>query len=131
MRAAAILSVPLALVAACAMAAPPSAAHDRAVARLGETVRLHGVRITPLRVIEDSRCPEGTACVWAGRVRLAVRIGGAVRQVTLGEPVPMVGGTLQFASVVPPRRRDTVIAPRDYRFGFRFDGRDGIELIRN
>jgi hypothetical protein len=131
MKSASILLVPIALAAASAAAASPPAAHNVAIAALGEAVRLHNVRITPLRVVEDSRCPEDAACIRAGRLRLSVRIGNETREVTLGEPVPMVGGTLQLASVVPPRKLGTAIRPRDYRFGFRFDGKGAMQLIRD
>jgi hypothetical protein len=131
MTSAPILLAPIALAAAVATAAPPPAAHNLAIAHLGETVKLHDVRITPLRVLEDSRCPQDAACVWAGRVRLAVRIGNATRELALGEPVPIVGGTLQLSSVVPPRKRGLTIGPRDYRFGFRFDGNGAMQLIRD
>lgn len=33
----------------------------------GETVVLKGVSIKFLEVVEDSRCPEGVSCIWAGR----------------------------------------------------------------
>jgi hypothetical protein len=131
MKFAAILLVPIALAAGSVTAAPPPAVHDRAIARLGETVRLHNVAVTPVRVLEDSRCPQRVSCVWAGRLRLSVRIGRTTRELTLGEPVQMVGGTLQLATVVPRPKPDGTIAPRDYRFGFRFDGRATMELIRN
>ena len=101
-----------------------------AIARLGETVRLHNVPVTPVRVLEDSRCPERVSCVWAGRLRLTVRIGRAMRDLTLGEPVPVVGGTLQLATAVPRPKTNGTIAPSDYRFGFRFDGRAATVLIK-
>lgn len=131
MKIAALLA-PLALGAASlAGAAPPP---DRAVARLGETVRVHGMRVTPLRVLEDSRCPQNARCVWAGRVRLLTRIDGATRELTLGQPVPVRGGKLQLGAVVPERTtREGTIPPRAYRFGFEFQrGRStALELIRN
>lgn len=38
-------------------------------ARLGQTVNLGGPKVTPLAVLEDSRCPKEARCIWAGRVR--------------------------------------------------------------
>jgi hypothetical protein len=133
MKSAAILLAPIALadLAPSATATPPKAVHDIAITRLGGTIRLHNVPITPLRVLEDSRCAEGVSCVWAGRVRLSVRIASATSELTLGEPVQMVGGTLRFTSVSPPRKRDAAIASRDYRFCFRFDGKGATQLIRD
>ena len=112
-----------------ANAAPPP---PMVTARIGETVQVHGVRLRPLQVLEDSRCPQKVTCVWAGRVRLSVRIGGTTRELTLGQPVPMVGGTLRLAAVLPERTtRGGAIPPRAYRFGFLFRSSDRIELIGN
>ncbi|MBW8755964.1 MAG: hypothetical protein JF595_17850 [Sphingomonadales bacterium] len=131
MKTAAILLAPIALTSVLATAAPPAAAPGVTLARLGETVRIHGVRVTPLRLVEDSRCPARVTCVWAGRVRIVARIGGAARELTLGQPVPMAGGTLQLAAVMPQRQRIGTIPPAAYRFGFRFDGNSGMQLIRD
>lgn len=101
---------------------PERALADGTPARFGETVAAGGVRVTPLALVEDSRCPHDVQCVWAGRVRIAVRLsdGGRDpnREVTLGEPVPVRQGTLTLAQVIPERRVDTPIAPADYRFIF-------------
>ncbi|MCW1431139.1 hypothetical protein [Novosphingobium sp. JCM 18896] len=133
MRTAALLLAPLALAASLATgsagAAPP--ASDRALARIGETVRVHGVRVTPLRVIEDSRCPQNARCVWAGRVRISARIAGVVRELTLGEPFAVRGGGVQLSAVVPERTTlQGTIPPRAYRFGFEFRRDVGMQLIR-
>ena len=97
-------------------------------ARLHQTVRVDGPRVIPLAVGEDSRCPQGVACAWAGRVRLSVRVltghGPRTMELTLGHPVPVADGLLELARVTPERDvRAAVAAPR-YRFGFRFA--DGI-----
>jgi hypothetical protein len=42
--------------------------------RLGETAMVSPARVTPIEVLEDSRCPAGVQCVWAGRVRIAARV---------------------------------------------------------
>ena len=63
-----ILAAPLAL-AACATT--PAAPQDRiARAGLNERVYVDGPYVTPLAVIEDSRCPTDAQCIWAGRTRL-------------------------------------------------------------
>ena len=127
MKTAAILLAPLALSAAATNAAPPP---RTVTARIGETVHVHGIRLRPLEVLEDSRCPQNARCVSAGRVRLSVRMGGVTRELTLGRPVPMVGGTLQLAAVLPPRMiAGRPIPPGAYRFGFLFQSDGRIELI--
>ena len=106
--------------------APPPDASGLTYTRLGETVAIGGPRVTPLRLIEDSRCPQGVQCVWAGRVRISATISTPTmkltRELTLGEPFAVADGTLTLAEVRPLKPRDAVIAPSDYRFGLRFDG---------
>jgi hypothetical protein len=88
---------------------------------LGRTVAVGGPRVTPLRVLEDSRCPPDVRCVWAGRMRLQVRVdlgsGSQTRELTLGEPIPVADGTLELVEVWPDKG-----SGGDYRFGFRFMG---------
>lgn len=95
-------------------------------AKLGETVSVDGPRVTPLTVIEDSRCPESVKCVWAGQVRLSVRIDlgsrSETRELTLGKPAQVADGSLTLVEVMPERRGTWAVYPEDYRFGFRFDG---------
>ena len=43
---------------------------------LGESVAVDGVPVRFVRVAEDSRCPPGVTCVWAGRARVELVIGG-------------------------------------------------------
>lgn len=124
---AALLAVSL-LAPVAADAAP---LRDRAMAHIGETVRVHGMQVTPLRVLEDSRCPQNVSCIWAGQVRLAVRIDGVFRELTLGKPISVSGGQLQLAAVAPEIRSvGHRIPPRSYRFGFEFARQPGLELIR-
>ena len=42
---------------------------------LGEAVAVDGVPVRFVRVAEDSRCPPGVTCVWAGRARVELAIG--------------------------------------------------------
>jgi hypothetical protein len=41
---------------------------------LGETVQFENVSITFIKVLEDSRCPKGVTCVWAGQAKLLVEV---------------------------------------------------------
>ena len=122
---------PLFLFAALALAGcattQPQGDNRLAYARMGQTVSVGGARVTPLALIEDSRCPQGVQCVWAGQVRITARVatrsGSAVRELTTGKPIPVANGTLTLANVEPTKRKDTTVAPGDFRFGFRFDGK--------
>ncbi len=41
---------------------------------LGETITIENHQITFIKVLEDSRCPKYTTCVWAGRAKVLVEI---------------------------------------------------------
>ena len=126
MRFLVLLALPA--LAACVTVYPPDkpVATGLVYARLGQVVTVGGPQVTPLAVLEDSRCPAGVQCVWAGRVRLSVRIGvargAAMREMVMGMPLAVADGALTLVDVLPPRSRDAPPRPEDYRFGFRFDG---------
>jgi hypothetical protein len=91
-------------------------------AGVGETADLgNGLRVRPLEVVEDSRCPQNARCVWAGRLRLRVNVEGAgEREVILDEaPVETPQGSFALVAVSPGPWTDW---PQDqrppYRFGF-------------
>ena len=97
-------------------------------AALGQTVGVGGPKITPLAVLEDSRCPMNARCVWAGQVRLKVRIhlgsGNRDLELTSGKPAPVADGTLELVEIRPDRvaGEGHALDPKDYRFGFKFMG---------
>ena len=95
-------------------------------ARFGETAVVDGPKVTPLSLVEDSRCPTTVQCISAGRVRVSLRIdlgaGSETRDFTLGEPQQVADGTLTLVEVMPLRRDVVTLYPEDYRFGFTFAG---------
>lgn len=99
---------------------------DSVDARLGQTVNVDGPRVTPLEVLEDSRCPMEARCIRAGSVRLKVRIvtGAirAVREMASDKPLQVADGQLELVGVTPPRSVRGPIKPSDYRFSFKFSG---------
>ncbi len=113
-------------LAGCAVHPPVSPAASPARAGIGQTVAVGGPRVTPLAVVEDSRCPTDVRCAWGGRVVVRVRIDlGArsdERDLEQGKPVHIADGTLELIEVIPQRRADSAILPEDYRLGFRFMG---------
>ncbi len=84
-----------------------------------QTAYVDGPTVTPLEIVEDSRCPANARCVWAGRVIVRARIAGGewtmTRDLTLGEPIQIADGTLTLVSVAPEKWTTGVIDPRDYR----------------
>lgn len=114
-------------LAACATAsnAPivdngPPAPAGSAVA-LGQPVTVGRLVATPRDVKEDSRCPAGVQCVWAGRVVLATRIDGAgwreTVPLTLGEAYATHGTSITLVSVKPQKGAGKPDAG-EYRFTF-------------
>ncbi len=116
-RAALLLAIAL---AACAT----TPGQARPTARLGQVATVDGIRVRPLSVVEDSRCPVNAMCVWAGRliVRTEVRAGGrrVIRNLELGKSQTIAGGTLTLSSVEPGKVAGVEADPRSYRFTFRF-----------
>lgn len=91
---------------------------------LGEVGHFGAERITPIDVDEDSRCPVGTKCIWAGTVRLKVHIYPSALNhayfVTLGQPTAVEGGTLLLEHVSPQRTSTGKIPPNHYTFMLRY-----------
>ena len=112
----------LALMALASCATVPKKTYANGpTAAIGETANLEGVTVRPITVIEDSRCPALVRCVWAGRVRISAEVSGTgSRELTLGEPAAVSGGTLTLVDVRPGKRTPEAIPSRDYQFTFRF-----------
>lgn len=94
--------------------------------RLGETVYVDGPRVTPLKVLEDSRCPTDVDCVWPGQVKLRVRIEGGSktfeRELSSMTPITVFDGQLSLTGVDPIRKKTGPIPESEYRFRFSFAG---------
>ena len=123
-------ALPLALAACAGVPAAPAGSAEPepalAWAALGERVYVDGPAVTPIEVLEDSRCPAIAQCVWAGQVRIRAKIhlgsGETVRELTSGKPIPVADGSLELVEVKPAMTSKAAIAPGDYRFGLRFMG---------
>ena len=115
----------LALLAGC-ITAQHSNDDGSVDAKLGQTVTLGGPKVTPLKILEDSRCPMEARCIWAGRVRLSVRVttgaGTTVRELASDKPLPVADGVLELQGVMPPRSTQRTLVPGDYRFTLKFNG---------
>jgi hypothetical protein len=81
------------------------------------------VKVVPLEVLEDSRCPIDVTCIQAGTVRLRAQLesglGTANPVFTLGTPVTTEAETVELIEVRPPARQDVALKPGDYTFVFR------------
>ncbi|WP_338465734.1 hypothetical protein RXV95_09095 [Novosphingobium sp. ZN18A2] len=109
-----------ALLAGCSTL--PKDIRNDGYAHLAEATHAGPLIVRPDQVDEDSRCAEGTQCVWAGRVRIEVStwFGGkpGSAQMYLGKPVPMAGGELTLDRVFPEKSVKHRIRPEQYVFHF-------------
>jgi len=116
-------TLPLLFLAGCATA-PAAPSDGIARAGLNQRVYVDGPYVTPLQVVEDSRCPAGVQCVSAGRTRVAVRIDlGSRSEIAVlcsDTPLQVADGTLSLVEVTPPATAGT--KPGAYRFGMTFAG---------
>lgn len=118
--------LPLAAVSALsACATIPPDADGIARAGIAQTAYVNGPKVTPLAVLEDSRCPLRTQCIWAGQVRVLVRLqtgqGYRNEELTSGKPIQVMDGLLTLVETRPePVAGGAPIDKSDYVFGFRF-----------
>ena len=113
-------------LAACAASLPAPAPTGTPTAGFGQTASAGSLRVTPIALVEDSRCPMNARCIWAGRltVKAEVRAGRTteIRNLTLGVGQRIADGTLTLTGAQPEKMAGHPTKPADYRFTFAFDG---------
>lgn len=91
-------------------------------AMLGQPTRVGQVVVTPMKVVEDSRCPMNARCVWAGRLVVTTRIDGAgwreTTNMELGRPYITHDVGMQLNSVQPEKMAGEPTPPQAYLFGY-------------
>jgi hypothetical protein len=90
---------------------------------LGEKGGTADVAITPLNVLEDSRCGINVVCIQAGTVRLRVELAAAQLNTTqqvmeLGKSLTVGGKQVTLTQVSPSAYAGQTIATSSYRFTF-------------
>ena len=72
-------------------------------AQLNEEVQIGGIRVRPLAVVQDNRCPLDVTCIVAGTVQLRVALSGVGERVMeLDRPVDLPSGRrLTLVAVAP------------------------------
>jgi hypothetical protein len=91
---------------------------------LGDTVWIQDelLRIDFQRVVEDSRCPEGVTCVWAGNAKVALRVMKARRSSQTMMLNTMLnpkqgsyrGYEVRLVKLEPPRKKGVRLRRREY-----------------
>jgi len=109
---------------------PTVAAAEHIQLKVGEKKPAGPLTLRLVRVLNDSRCPEGVMCVWAGTVEAELEIREAqktylARLYCPGKPVtthPPDPRIITFIHVVPAKRKPGVgIAPQDYQLTFKIE----------
>ena len=89
---------------------------------LGQPLRVAQVVITPISVLEDSRCPENARCVWAGRAVVETEIFGPgwkeTVPLTLGEGYTTHDMTVMLSTVAPEKTAQAETPAAAYLFGY-------------
>lgn len=96
---------------------------------LNESESAFGTTLTPIEVVEDSRCPMDAMCIQRGQTRVRVEtvdgMGTSTVVVTLGAPEPATTETASFwlTEVMPYPMASDPTEPEQYRFTFRVEAR--------
>ena len=110
-------------LAACASVPPANAGPT---AGIGNVAATNGLRVRPIAVVEDSRCPINAICVWAGRLVVRSEVSGGnwhrTHDQELGKPQQIADGSLTLISAEPSKLAGIATDPRAYRFTFDFQG---------
>ena len=93
-------------------------------AEFGQTADLGGgLNVQPIAIVEDSRCPGNTRCLWEGRLLIRALVSGRDSVLRLGEALATPSGTIEFVAVSPGAWSEwpsNELGPRPAnRFGFR------------
>lgn len=101
----------------------PEKDNEQLEAKINQTISAFGIQITPLEVLEDSRCPADVQCIQAGTVRLKMLLKSGENEInatfTLNEPVSTDTATVTLVNVEPGKISTVTALPADYRFFFK------------
>lgn len=103
-------------------AGPVSGTKVVVTAKLGEQVEAFGETITPVKVLDDSRCPRDVQCVWAGTLHLDATVRGSMGlgrlTFELGKTSTTEVNSITLVRVIPSPVSTTAINQSDYEFTF-------------
>lgn len=100
----------------------PNATSTTLTTYLGGRVTGLNVTVNPAEVISDSRCPQGTQCIWAGTVTVRTVVSTQVSHgehvLALGEPLIYGDYLVTLTEVSPAPKAGEEIPLSSYRFTF-------------
>ncbi len=90
--------------------------------QLNKKVSAYNFSITPLQVVEDSRCPTDVQCIQAGTVRVKATLSGELGAYTatleLNKPLVNEEVSITLVSVLPNKLSTHQTDASEYRFVF-------------
>ena len=95
---------------------------------IGQMGQVGDLSIVWNKPIEDSRCPAGVQCIWAGDVRVNVTMSLAGYSETTNLSTTNAGflfdgHAVSITSVTPTPEQSSAISPQDYRITFHVEAR--------
>ena len=110
----------------------PASGHQFITTKIDQGASAFGVKVVPLELLEDSRCPIGTNCVWGGTVRvrtlLASGLGESEQIFELNQPITTEAEIVTLEDVTPhPTSAELGPELNEYTFMFRIDKRKFLE----
>lgn len=91
-------------------------------AKLSQKILNNGVYITPIEVVSDSRCPEDVTCIWAGEVKLKVRLeqGSSSEEISItsNTSTRFANKKITLTNISPNTNSKKTVEPSDYEFQF-------------
>jgi len=91
-------------------------------AKINQRAEAFGVRITPLEILEDSRCPSGVQCIQAGTVRIRARLesgsGTSMQEFGMNVPITTEVEQVVMTDVRPSPIAGRQVQPGEYTFVF-------------
>ena len=92
------------------------------VAKLGQTVTIDGISITPISITEESRCPTDVQCIQAGTVVIKAKLSS---DTSISETSLKLGNAISFSNkyvtldgVIPKPNTKFTTKDSDYSFSF-------------
>jgi hypothetical protein len=120
-------STPATSTPSAATPVPESFASDHAFGtvtlRLNEVASFpNGFSMRPVAIVEDSRCPQNARCIWAGQIRVSVRVRSGMaaseQVLTLEDTMTTEAEEITFVGAEPGKLAGKEIADTDYRLTF-------------
>jgi hypothetical protein len=96
--------------------------YGRTILTMGQTATFSDISIKFLRVTEDSRCPQGVQCIWAGTFRTEIQIvskkGASTQVIELRKSILTETEIISLLAVAPYPNKGGAILASDYSVTF-------------